>query len=177
MSNGSPLLDRLGIDLNRLRQDLREDRSGEMRLRRGIVGLSLTGMAAMAAVSLLQTGVVEHLPDPPVEGFDSDKVNTSDAAYQFGAPDGTISLTSLAANIPIAAFGQRGRADTHPWVSIGASAKAGVEALFAGWYFYQMPAREKAWCGYCILGALANAGIFALTVPEARRAIAALRER
>lgn len=177
MSNGSPLLERLGIDLDQLRRDLREDRSGEMRRRRGIIGLSLTGMAAMTAVSLLQTGVIDHLPDPPFKGFDSDKVNTSDVAYQFGAPDGTISLTGLAANIPIAAFGERGRADRHPWVAIGAAAKAGIEVLFASWYFYQMPAREKAWCGYCILGALANAGIFVLTVPEARRAIAALTER
>jgi hypothetical protein len=39
-----------------------------------------------------------------------------------------------------------------------------------------MPAKEKAWCGYCITGALANIGIFALTLPEAKEALATLRK-
>jgi hypothetical protein len=34
-------------------------------------------------------GLVKHLPDPPLPGFDSDRVNSSDTAYKFGAPDGT----------------------------------------------------------------------------------------
>jgi hypothetical protein len=46
--------------------------------------------------------------------------------------------------------------------------------LAASWYFYQMPAKEKAWCGYCILGAIANIGIAALTLPEARKALAVM---
>lgn len=50
-----------------------------MQRRHCVIGLSLTGVAAMTAVSLLQTGILEHLPDPP-EGFDSDKVNTSTVA-------------------------------------------------------------------------------------------------
>lgn len=40
------------------------------------------------------------------------------------------------------------------------------------WYFYQMPTKEKAWCGYCTVGAPANAAIFARTVPEAGEAFA-----
>jgi hypothetical protein len=49
--------------------------------------------------------------------------------------------------------------------------KAAGEAMVASWYFYQMPAKEKAWCGYCILGAVANIGIAALTIPEARKVL------
>ncbi len=56
-----------------------------------------------------------------------------------------------------------------------AAGKAAVEAAVAGWYFYQMPAKEKAWCGYCITGALTNVGILLLSIPEARRAISELR--
>jgi uncharacterized membrane protein len=147
-----------------------------MKRRRQIIGLSLVGMASMTAVSLLQTGLVDHLPDPPLPGFNSDKVNTSDDVYQFGVPDGTLSLASLAANIPLAAFGEAGRARKKPWVPLMAAAKAATEAVGARWYFYQMPAKEKAWCGYCIAGALVNAGLLALTLPEAREALAALRE-
>jgi hypothetical protein len=34
-----------------------------------------------------------------------------------------------------------------------------------------MPAKEKAWCGYCVAGALANFAIAALTIAEARDAV------
>lgn len=148
-----------------------------MRRRRTIVGVSLFGMINMAVVSLLQTGIVKHLPDPPSDSFDSDKVNTSDTAYALGVPDGTVSLAGLAANVPIAAFGDANRAESKPYVPIAASLKAGVEAAAAAWYFYQMPAKEKSWCPYCIGGAVANATIFALTIPEALRAFRHLKSK
>jgi len=103
-------------------------------------------------------------------GFDSDKVNSSDTAYALGVPDGTISLASLAANIPMADFGGENRAERQPLIPLAIAAKTTVEAAVAGWYFYQMPTKEKAWCGYCITGALANFGIAALSLVEAKRA-------
>ena len=154
----------------RLRDDLQNGTSENLSRRRKIIGLSLIGMAAMTAVSLLQTGIVKHLPDPPLESFDSDKVNSSDTAYALGTPDGALSLASLAVNIPIAAFGDDRRAEETPLVPLAAAGKAVVEAAVAGWYFYQMPTKEKAWCGYCIAGALTNLGIAALTLPEAKQA-------
>jgi uncharacterized membrane protein len=164
-----------GMNPQQVREHLQEGDTPDLRRRRAVIGLSLVGMASMAAVSLLQTGMVKHLPDPPLGSFNSDKVNSSDTAYRFGVPDGTVSLASLAANIPLAAYGGANRAREQSWVPILAAAKAAVEAVAAAWYFYQMPAKEKAWCGYCILGALANMGIFALTLPEARKAFTALR--
>ena len=159
----------------RLRRELQEASTDSLRRRRAVIGLSLVGAAAMTAVTLLQTGIVRHLPDPPLEGFDSDKVNSSDTAYMLGVPDGAVSLASLAANVPLAAFGGARRAQEQPLVPLVAAGKAVVEAAVAGWYFYQMPAKEKAWCGYCIVGALCNFGVAALTIPEARRALAHLR--
>jgi uncharacterized membrane protein len=134
-------------------------------------------MASMAAVSLLQTGVIGHLPDPPSEAFDSDKVNSSDTAYALGVPDGTLSLASLGANVPLAGLGGEDRAERFPLVPLAAAAKAGLEAVVASWYFYQMPVKEKKWCAYCIVGALTNLAIFGLTVPEARRALKQLRQQ
>jgi uncharacterized membrane protein len=155
-------------------RELREDESRAMWRRRAVVGLSLVGMGAMAAVSLFQTGVVKSLPDPPVAGFDSNKVNSSDTAYLMGVPDGTVSLASLATNIPLAACGGADRARTEPLVPLLAAGKAAIEAAVAGWYFYQMPAKERAWCAYCIVGALANFGVAALTLSEAREALRSL---
>lgn len=163
-------------ETQKLRRELQENKTEDLRLRRGIIGLSLLGIGAMAAVSLFQTGVIEHLPDPPLSGFDSDAVNSSDTAYALGAPDGTLSLASLAANIPLAAYGGANRHETMPLVTLAAAAKATTEAAVAGWYFYQMAAVEKKWCGYCITGAAANWGIAALTLIEARKAWKAMQK-
>lgn len=160
-----------------LRQELQDRQTTALKRRRSIIGLSLVGMGAMTAVSLLQTGIIRHLPDPPLDGFDSDKVNSSETAYALGVPDGTLSLASLAVNIPLAAFGGADRATERPVVPIVAAGKAIVEAIVGGWYFYQMPAKEHAWCGYCIAGALCNFGIAALSIPEAVEAIEGLQNR
>ncbi|MDP8921748.1 MAG: vitamin K epoxide reductase family protein [Chloroflexota bacterium] len=143
--------------------------------RRWVVGLSLVGMASMAAVSLLQTGVVGHLPDPPLPGFNSDKVNLSKTAFPLGIPDGTLGLLSFALNLPLAAYGPADRARRMPWLPVLGTAKALIDSVVSAWYFYQMPAREKAWCAYCVLSAFANFGILAASLPEGRRALARLR--
>lgn len=170
------LLDQLRASADALRRDLQEDYSEDLQRRRGIIALSLAGMASMATVSLLQGGLVSHLPDPPVEGFDSDKVNLSEEAYQFGVPDGTVALASMALNVPLASMGGSDRVHTTPWIPLLAAGKAAVEAVGSSWYFYQMPAQENAWCGYCITGAVASLGVFGLTIPEARTAWRALRD-
>jgi len=158
-----------------LRRELQHGEGDDLRRRRAIIGVSLVGMASMVTVSLLQTGILRHLPDPPLNGFNSDKVNSSDVAYQFGTPDGTSGVVGFAANLPIAAFGGSNQAAEQPVVPLIATAKAAVDAAIAGWYFYQMPAKERAWCGYCIVAALSNFAVFGLTLPEARTALVALR--
>ena len=145
--------------------------SQALRNRRAVVGLSLVGMASMAATSLLQTGVIRHLPDPPLKGFNSDKVNLSKTAFPLGIPDGTLALVSFTLNLPLAGYGGADRARTASWVPLLAGAKALVDAAVAGWYFYQMPTREKAWCAYCLTAALASFAILALSLPEAKHAL------
>lgn len=68
----------VGKNPQTLRRELQESEREEMRRRRKIIGMSLVGIAAITAVSLFQTGIVGHLPDPPIDGFDSDRVNSSD---------------------------------------------------------------------------------------------------
>lgn len=157
-------------DPQKLRRELQNGGGEDLNVRRGIIALSLLGIGAMTAVTLFQTGIVKHLPDPPIPGFDSDKVNSSDTAYALGVPDGAVSLASLAANIPMAAFGGENRAAEKPLIPLAIAAKTTVEAVVSGWYFYQMPSKEKAWCGYCIVGAFANFGIAALALKEAKKA-------
>ena len=145
--------------------------------RKAIVALSTIGAMSMVPVSLLQLGVVQDLPDPPIRGFDSRKVNLSQEAYVFGMRDGPLALAGFVANIPLASLGPADRALTLPWLSLGAAAKAFGEAVGALVFFWKMPTKEKAWCGYCITAAAASVGVFALTVPEALRALSAWRAR
>jgi uncharacterized membrane protein len=85
-----------------------------------------------------------------------------------------LSFAGFAANIPLALWGGKNRASSLPLVPLAHAGKAFVEAAVAGWYFYQMPTKEKAWCGYCIVGAFASWSVVALTLPEAIRAATAL---
>jgi hypothetical protein len=52
--------------------DLRRRTSPHLRHRRHQTALMLGATAAMGVVALYQTGLVRHLPDPPLPGFDSD---------------------------------------------------------------------------------------------------------
>src|SRR5919197_5100979 len=131
---------RVGLEPQRLRQELQEGNTPALWRRRALIGLSMVGMASIAVVSLFQTGLLTHLPDPPLEGFDAEKVNSSDTAYHLGVPDGTISLAGHATNIALAAFGGADRARSQPWVPLLAAGKMAAEAAVAGKYlFYQMP--------------------------------------
>jgi uncharacterized membrane protein len=157
------------------REELQNGDTRDVRRRRGIVALSLIGMASMAAVTLYQMGLIRHLPDPPLPGFDSYQVNASYTAYQYGVPDGTLTLAGHATNVVLTAYGGIHRATEQPWISIATSGKAGVEAAVAAKYlFHQMPVVEKKWCGYCIVDTLMHIGAFALTLPEAARALSVL---
>jgi len=164
-----------GTTPQQLRNDLRESNKADIKRRRGIVVISLAGLAGMAAVTLLQTGLIRRLCDLPVEGFDAEKVTLSNDAYQFGAPDAALASASLSANLPLAAFGGEDRARDLPLVPLVSAAKAAADTVVAGWSFYRMIHKEKAWCSYCMLGGMANIGVLALAIPEAIRALRALK--
>ena len=129
----------------------------------------MVGIAAMVPVTLLQTGLIHDLPDPPIKGFHSDAANSSLIAYRFGVPDGATSIASFALNIPLAAFGGADRACTSPLVPLIAAGKAAIDAAASAWYFDKMR-RGKKWCPYCIVGAVSSLAVFLLTLPEARSA-------
>jgi uncharacterized membrane protein len=156
-------------ETRQLRRDLQRGNTTHLKLRRAIIGTSVVGMASMLPVTMLQTGIVHHLPDPPIKGFHSDAANSSLIAYKFGVPDGAVAVASFAVNIPIAAFGGADRARTKPLIPFIAAAKAAIDAATSAWYFNEMR-RGKKWCPYCIVGSLGSVAVFLLTLPEARAA-------
>jgi uncharacterized membrane protein len=161
-----------------LRSDLRDGRSPGLLLRRAIVGMSFIGTACMAVTTLFQMGMVKRLADPPITGFDSDRVNGSDTAYGWGMPDSPLSIVSHATAIALAAVGGKDRARDKPLVPLAATAVATPAAVTAARYlFYDMPVKEKGWCPYCIVDGLAHIAVFGFTLWESARALRTLARR
>ena len=57
------------MDPKQLSHELREVKTPDLDRRRQIIGLSMVGATMGQLVSLYQTGVIDHLPDPPVPFF------------------------------------------------------------------------------------------------------------
>lgn len=158
-----------------LREYQQHGEDDEMRLRRALVAVSLTGIAAMGIVTLLQTGLVKHLPDPPAGNFHSDKVNSSHEAYRRGTPDAPLAIAAHAVNLVLATLGGKDRARHAPWIPILAALVAAPQAATAAQYlFYQMPKVDKAWCPYCIVDAMTLFATFGLTLKESARSVRSL---
>lgn len=167
----APITRMMGTTPGRLKEQILYDESDLMRLRRGTAAVSLLGIAMMTATTLLQTGIVRGLPDPPVGNFDTKKVNTSDEAYSYGGPDSPINILMHAVNLVLATTGGPDRARERPWLPLLAAAvEAPQSAVAAKYLFYQMPKVDKAWCPYCIMDALTHFATLALVLPEATRA-------
>ena len=132
-----------------------------------IAVLSTVGAANMALGSLRQLGIIRHLPDPPIRGFDSNAVIVSRPAFVLGIPDAPVAFTGLVANIPLAFAGGPDRARTRPWIPLVVTAKAVAEASAAAWYLIQMRTQVRAWCAYCLLGASLSGAIAILASREA----------
>src|SRR3546814_13978507 len=125
-------------------------------------------MASMGIVSLLQMGIVKHLPDPPTRRphFHSDKVNSSNEAYGYGMPDGPLTLAAHAANIVLAAAGPPERFHDRPWLPLLASMISGTQAAVAAQILLlTIPNVDMAWCPFCITDAPTHFPMFALPLP------------
>ncbi|MEX2494773.1 MAG: vitamin K epoxide reductase family protein [Woeseia sp.] len=162
-------------DPQELRREIQETDSRDMRRRKAIVAANLIGLASMGLVSLLQMGMVRRLPEPRVRvlglPMKTKKVNFSDAAFGYGAPDGTINLVAHSTNIALAAAGDSNRARSRPWIPLALAIASAAQAGVAGKYlFHQMPKVDRAWCPYCVVDAVTHLATFALAMPEALKA-------
>ena len=132
--------------------------------------------AAMGLISLYQTGIVRHLPDPPLPGFDSDKVDASGEAYEtLKTPDATLAITSYGATLALIGMGAADRAGSRPWIPLIAAAKLGYDSAGAAWLTAEQITRHRALCFYCLAASAATWGALAQALPEARSAWRSLR--
>jgi uncharacterized membrane protein len=161
-----------------LSRQLRQDDDQFLARRRGIVGCGLAAAGAMGLITLYQIGIIKHLPEPPLPGFDADKVDASEEAYSyFQTPDAFIGLGSYAATMGLAAMGGKNRAATQPWIPLALLAKTTADAAQAAKLTIDQWTKHKAFCFWCLLAAAATFAALPLAIPEAVEAINHLRKK
>jgi uncharacterized membrane protein len=158
-------------------RQLREDDDHFLAKRRGIVACGLAAAGAMGLITLYQIGIIKHLPEPSLPGFDADKVDASDEAYSYlQTPGAFIGLGSYAVTLGLAAMGPKNRAESQPWIPLALLAKTTADAAQAAKLTLDQWTRNKAFCFWCLLAAAATFTALPLAVPEAVAALDRLRK-
>lgn len=150
-----------------IRDALRTENNEDINRRRKVVALSALGLVDFSIISLYQTGVIKHLPDLPYSLFDSDKVNASEDAYRFGAPDAPISAVAYAATMVLASAGGSEKAERTPAIDVALGATVAGNAAGALFYLYKMIFVQKKVCLYCVTGAVVNIASAVIVAPVA----------
>lgn len=161
-----------------LSRQLREDRSPVMQRRRWIIGLSLAGVAIGKVVALYQTGIIKHLPDPPLKLFDSDRVDASDYAYKRGqTPDALFMIITYGITAALAGAGGRDRARTEPALPLALAGKAAYDVATCLALAKEEWDGNKALCAYCQVATVISIATLTLSLFEARDAMGTLERR
>jgi hypothetical protein len=113
-----------------LSRQLRLGQNSDLTRRRWIIGLSFVTVAAGQIVSLYQTGIISHLPDPPIPIFDSDKVDASDYGYKrLQMPDAPAMIITGGITATLAAAGGQDRATELPWLPVALLGKTLIDLV------------------------------------------------
>lgn len=161
-----------------LSRELRTGTGDFLGERRAIVVLSLVAIGAMGLISLYQTGVVKHLPEPPLPGLDADRVDASDEAYQrFSTPDAVLGLGSYALTMALAEVGGQDRARKQPWLPLGLAGKIGFDLAQVVRMTRIQWTKYRAFCFWCLVSAAATVASAVLTFGEARQAAQQIARR
>ena len=138
-------------------------------MRRAIACRTLAAMGAMGVIALYQLGIIHRLPDPPLPGFDADKVHGSDVAYaRLAMPDAALGLMSYAVTFALTAAGGQDRARTTPWLPLALGAKAAFDLAQAGRLLVLEVTRLRALSLWSLVAAGATASAVPLVAREAR---------
>lgn len=166
------------MDPTQLSRELREAHTPDLHRRRWIIGLSLLGAAMGQVVTLYQTGIIRRLPDPPLNIFDSSRVDASEYGYKrLNTPDAVMMVVSYGATAWLAAAGGKDRASDLPLLPVMMGLKILGDAATAVELGREEWRENKALCAYCQVATLASLASIPLAFPETRRALANLLGR
>jgi hypothetical protein len=155
-----------------LSRQLRLGQSSDLTRRRWIIGLSFVTVVAGQIVTLYQTGVIPHLPDPPVPVFDSDKVDASDYAYKrLQMPDAPAMIVTGGITAVLASAGGQERATTLPWLPVALLGKTLIDLVTNVQLGREEWQENKKLCFYCQASTVAATATAVLAIPEAVKAL------
>lgn len=155
-----------------LSRRLRHDDGPFLARRRIMAGLSLAAMGSLGVVALYQVGIVDRLPDPPLPGFDADRVHGSAQAYaMLATPDAFLGLGSYAGTAALAVMGGPDRAGTRPWIPLALAAKVACDLGLVGLLTWNELTVQRALSLWSLLPAGASCATALLVIPEARAAL------
>ncbi|QNH63804.1 vitamin K epoxide reductase family protein [Hymenobacter sediminicola] len=161
-----------------LSHELRNGQSPDLTRRRWIIGLSILGVAAGQIVSLYQTGIIKHLPDPPAGPFDSDKVDASDYGYKrLDTPDALPMMVTYGLTACLAGAGGIRRATTQPALPVAMAAKTLFDTANTLFLSREEWQENKALCFYCQMATVASVVSLVLALPEASKGLKKLLSR
>ncbi|PMB53252.1 vitamin K epoxide reductase [Fischerella thermalis CCMEE 5201] len=163
------------MEPKQLSQELRQGKDPNMTRRRAIIGLSMLGGSMGQLVTLYQTGIIPHLPDPPVPIFNADKVDASDYAYsRFNSPDGPLMVINYGITAWLAAAGGLDRARRNPLLPIAMGVKILLDSAINVKLAQEEWSENKAFCEYCQIATVCSFASLVLAVPEVITAIRTL---
>lgn len=159
------------MEPRQLSEELRKGQNPDLSRRRLIMGLSFVGATMAEAVSAYQVGMIEKLPDLPIPGIDSNKVDASDYAYSiFDTPDGLMMLVNYSITALLAGAGGANRATQAPFLPIAMAGKTLIDSIVALRLARIEWRDNEALCAYCQVATLCSIASFALSIPEANTA-------
>lgn len=124
-------------------------------------------------MTLYQTGII-----PPLDIFDSDKVDASDYAYQrLQMPDAPAMISTAGITASLASAGGQDRAQQQPWLPVALLGKTPIDLVTNVQLGREEWQENKKLCFYCQASTVAATVAAVLAVPEAVRAIKTLLGR
>ena len=161
-----------------LSRQLRRGSGKFLARRRGVVGLSLAAIGSLGVVTLYQTGLIPHVPEPPLPYLDADTVDAAPEAYaRLSMPDGILGIGNHALTMALAAAGGKDRAIEHSWLPLALAAKVAFDAFVAYETTVEQWEKHRAFCLWCLISAGASFATVPLVLPESWTALCAVLRR
>ena len=147
-----------------------------MSRRRGVIALSLAAAASMGLIALYQSGLIRHIPEPPLPALDADMVDASAEAFKrFEVGDAFLGFVSYGITMTLAAMGPPDRTTRQPWIPLALAGKVAFDVGVAAKLTVDQWTKHKAFCFWCLVAATATFASAPLTIDEARRAWSNMR--
>ncbi|MFL5846913.1 MAG: vitamin K epoxide reductase family protein [Solirubrobacteraceae bacterium] len=135
--------------------------------RRRIIARYLLASVPMAVVALYQTGILEDLPDLPLDRFEAREVDAAAEAYQLlEMPDALLALLSNATTMALA--GLTFSDDGPAWPRRLLGLKAGVDTAYALKLTGDQLFVHRKLCSWCLASTAATLAALPHALREAR---------